>query len=71
MSRTNAIDINESFIISDLLFMALKVSIVSLLLNSTEVTMEGMESTGKRTVQVNVKMSADDFSALQRAANTL
>jgi hypothetical protein len=33
--------------------------------------MEGMESTGKRTVQVNVKMSTDDFSALQRAANTL
>jgi hypothetical protein len=30
-----------------------------------------MESTGKRTVQVNVKMSADDFSTLQRAANTL
>jgi hypothetical protein len=30
-----------------------------------------MESTGKRTVQVNVKMSAEDFSTLQRAANTL
>jgi hypothetical protein len=30
-----------------------------------------MESSGKRTVQVNVKMSADDFANLQKAANTL
>jgi hypothetical protein len=30
----------------------------------------GME-TGKRTVQVNVKMSSEDFSNLQRAANAL
>jgi hypothetical protein len=30
-----------------------------------------MENTGKRTVQVNVKMSAEDFSMLQRAAGTL
>jgi hypothetical protein len=30
-----------------------------------------MENTGKRTVQVNVKMSAEDFSTLQRAASTL
>jgi hypothetical protein len=29
-----------------------------------------MEST-KRTVQVNVKMSSEDFSLLQRAAHTL
>jgi hypothetical protein len=27
--------------------------------------------TGKRTVQVNVKMSSEDFSTLQKAANTL
>jgi uncharacterized protein (DUF1778 family) len=30
-----------------------------------------METTGKRTVQVNVKMSAEDFTALQKAANIL
>jgi hypothetical protein len=33
--------------------------------------MEEMETTGKRTVQVNVKMSTEDFTTLQRAANTL
>ncbi len=30
-----------------------------------------MEPTGKRTVQVNVKMSAEDFGLLQRAATAL
>lgn len=30
-----------------------------------------MEASGKRTIQVNVKMSADDFATLQRAANAL
>ena len=30
-----------------------------------------METSGKRTVQVNVKMSADDFAILRRAANAL
>jgi hypothetical protein len=30
-----------------------------------------METTGKRTVQVNVKMSSEDFTTLQKAANTL
>jgi hypothetical protein len=30
-----------------------------------------METTGKRTVQVNVKMSAEDFNNLQKAANVL
>lgn len=30
-----------------------------------------METTGKRTVQVNVKMSAEDFTTLQKAANVL
>jgi len=30
-----------------------------------------METTGKRTVQVNVKMSAEDFDNLQKAANIL
>jgi hypothetical protein len=30
-----------------------------------------MENTGKRTVQVNVKMSGEDFTTLQKAANAL
>lgn len=30
-----------------------------------------MEQTGKRTVQVNVRMSAEDFNLIQRAANAL
>jgi len=30
-----------------------------------------METGGKRTVQVNVKMSTEDFSTLQSAANAL
>jgi hypothetical protein len=30
-----------------------------------------MEIVGKRTIQVNVKMSPEDFTVLQRAANTL
>ena len=30
-----------------------------------------METTGKRTVQVNVKMSSEDFTTLQKAANAL
>ena len=30
-----------------------------------------METTGKRTVQVNVKMSTGDFDNLQKAANVL
>ena len=30
-----------------------------------------MESTGKRTIQVNVRLSAEDFSLIQRAANFL
>jgi len=30
-----------------------------------------MQPTGKRTVQVNVKMSAEDFELLQQAANKL
>ena len=33
--------------------------------------MEAMENTGKRTVQVNVKMSSEDFTTLQKAANAL
>jgi len=30
-----------------------------------------METTGKRTVQVNVKMTSEDFTTLQEAANSL
>ena len=30
-----------------------------------------METTGKRTVQVNVKMSTEDFETLRKAANAL
>jgi len=30
-----------------------------------------METGGKRTVQVNVKMSTEDFTTLQKAAGTL
>ena len=30
-----------------------------------------MESTGKRTIQVNVKMTAADFAQLKRAADVL
>lgn len=30
-----------------------------------------METTGKRTIQVNVKMSSDDFATLQKAGNAL
>jgi hypothetical protein len=45
---------------------------VSLLQKSTNVTIGEMEKpSGKRTVQVNVKMSADDFTTLQKAASTL
>ena len=51
--------------------LVLTVPTVSLRPKSTDVTIEGMESSGKRTIQVNVKMSAEDFSTLQRAANTL
>jgi len=42
-----------------------------LLTKSTDVTIEGMETTGKRTVQVNVKMSSEDFTTLRAAANAL
>ncbi len=48
-----------------------KIPTVSLLSQSTDVTIEEMETSGKRTVQVNVKMSAEDFTTLQRAANVL
>lgn len=51
--------------------MVLTVSTVVLLRNSTNVTIGRMETSGKRTVQVNVKMSADDFATLQKAANAL
>lgn len=44
---------------------------VSLLTKSTDVTIGRMETSGKRTVQVNVKMSAEDFTTLQKAANAL
>jgi hypothetical protein len=30
-----------------------------------------METSGKRTVQVNVKMSSEDFTTLQKAADAL
>jgi hypothetical protein len=30
-----------------------------------------MEQTGKRTVQVNVRLSAEDFNLIQRAKNAL
>jgi uncharacterized protein (DUF1778 family) len=30
-----------------------------------------MEQTGKRTLQVNVRMNADDFNLIKRAANAL
>jgi uncharacterized protein (DUF1778 family) len=30
-----------------------------------------MEQTGKRTLQVNVRLSAEDFNLIQRAANAL
>lgn len=30
-----------------------------------------MANTGKRTVQINVKMSVEDFATLQRAADAL
>ena len=30
-----------------------------------------METGGKRTVQINVKMSSEDFATLQKAAHTL
>jgi hypothetical protein len=33
--------------------------------------MGGMGNTGKRTVQINVKMSVEDFATLQRAADAL
>jgi uncharacterized protein (DUF1778 family) len=33
--------------------------------------MEVMQTTGKRTVQINVKMSTDDFELLQKAADAL
>ena len=49
----------------------LTLPIVSLRVNSTNVTIVGMETDGKRTVQVNVKMSAEDFATLRKAANTL
>jgi len=29
-----------------------------------------MEQTGKRTLQVNVRLSAEDFNLIRRAANT-
>src|SRR6266849_9011821 len=51
--------------------MVRKVSTVLLLRKSTDVTIEGMETSGKRTIQVNVKMSAEDFTNLQKAANAL
>jgi hypothetical protein len=51
--------------------MVRKIPTVSLLQKGTNVTIEGMETGGKRTVQVNVKMSAEDFATLQKAANTL
>lgn len=51
--------------------MVRKIPTVLLLQKSTDVTIGGMESTGKRTVQVNVKMSSDDFSLLRRAADAL
>ncbi len=51
--------------------MLIKVLIVLLLQKSTGVTIWGMEITGKRTVQVNVKMSSEDFNTLQKAANAL
>jgi len=51
--------------------LVLKVLTASLLEKSTDVTRGEMETSGKRTVQVNVKMSADDFSNLQRAASVL
>jgi hypothetical protein len=44
---------------------------VSLLSKKTDLTIGGMETSGKRTVQVNVKMSSEDFATLQKAANTL
>jgi len=47
------------------------VSTVSLLQKSTKVTIMRMETSGKRTVQVNVKMSADDFAILRKAADSL
>lgn len=49
----------------------LTVLIVLLLQKSTDVTIERMETAGKRTVQVNVKMSAEDFTLLRKAANAL
>lgn len=33
--------------------------------------MGGMEPTGKRTLQVNVRMSTEDFNLIRRAANAL
>jgi hypothetical protein len=48
-----------------------KIPTVSLLSKSTEVTIEEMGTTGKRTVQVNVKMSDEDFTTLQKAASSL
>jgi len=33
--------------------------------------MDGMETGGKRTIQINVKMSSEDFTLLRKAANTL
>lgn len=52
-------------------WLILTVPRVLLLEKSTDVTIVGMETSGKRTIQVNVKMSADDFTTLQKASNTL
>lgn len=53
--------------------LVLTIPTVSLQRKSTDVTIRGMETSGsgKRTVQVNVKMSDEDFATLQKAANTL
>jgi hypothetical protein len=51
--------------------LVLKIPTVSLLSKSTDVTIGEMETSGKRTVQVNVKMSTEDFTTLQKAANVL
>jgi uncharacterized protein (DUF1778 family) len=52
--------------------MILRVSIVALLSTQNDPEYrEEMERNGKRTVQVNVRLSTEDFNLIQKAANVL
>src|SRR3974390_514967 len=69
--QSRAMAIPAAKFISDFFILVRTVPTVSLLAKSTDVTIERMEPSGKRTIQVNVKMSAEDFTTLQKAANAL